>query len=995
MSYLGSEEDQEWILNHGDLASGELVEGDAQPKNFLPDCHFCHSDAPKRPLHSERTPKTLPAPPTCASCHPKEAPTPTQPFGAPPLPLEKFTKVNPAPPYPETPRAVILAARGLDKPSSQALRIQAGLSTTSVSGPTAIRNSGAIQAQGTVPLGKGNLSFRAVGSENSPPQSQSFFPPLGQDGTAFDLEEAWASYRVGGDLNAAELSAGRFSTIGPQGRLSVDGARMTLSNPNGAVRALAGQSTQAPGLVVDLSGNMRAGSARTPLTLGGDYLYDPNRAYPHNLTVYANAAAQGRHASGMASFRSDSTPGSDTLTPFRKISFIGALSLFADRYRGITASGAWSLSPKRFESASPEERIDNLLTTGDPVSSTTTFTGDLSTTVYDWRFQYSFNNFSNRGDGPVSEEGNTSPASLSQHGGSVQYRPGEGPITLSTALRVTNFQVPAPLEAIPAASAQSVGGSFSGQSWSVGAKLGHEKNSGSFWTGPQSASDIWSAGLDFRLFSRRGFSLATQLVAQATGLDRLFMSLSYSPPLPTQRRPAESAPIAGEPAPYTRPASPFYPNPILQEESALPPHNLHAIELGIACLYCHDFEKPALPDGKINPKAGMMTVPEKEACTAVCHRPGHVRKGDAAYADWQKIMERVDRYDPKQNEFPVSGVVFAHRHPQDIAARLRGSDPQTKEGLLAFISARAPEREFSWLKAGIDDPASSLDVEATNAICITCHPDLESAKVATTANIITMPTCIDCHEKILDVTQAIIVKYNGDGDPENNVTRCGTCHGKGLDKPPKPKIHGNGNTTSHTAWRSTHFTQVESECATCHGSGSGSPCTSCHGDGKTGIEMPKMHRDDFGPTEWGSLAGHSAAVLINSSCGTCHTSKKNPPPLLPIRAFTHKYWNDCFPCHNALGVTGRSTFHSAGWASTSGVAHKVEINAIFGSAELCYACHLPNAPENNEDQGTADILADWDIQLGGGIYCSSCHTSARDEHADEIHSIIPSGRTRR
>lgn len=165
------------------------------------------------------------------------------------------------------------------------------------------------------------------------------------------------------------------------------------------------------------------------------------------------------------------------------------------------------------------------------------------------------------------------------------------------------------------------------------------------------------------------------------------------------------------------------------------PHDVHASQLGIDCLFCH---RNANQDEAAS-------VPSVQQCM-ICHQVVDEGHSAAGTADIAKLREAY------ANEEPINWV-RVHRLPDHVEF--------THEAHIKFFSEQ--------------------NNIAPSQVCSTCHGDVKSMGVDVQVRNLKMRDCVDCHRDgyltyLTDQSRAAVLEAVRSGHMAPPPTDCFQCH---------------------------------------------------------------------------------------------------------------------------------------------------------------------------------------------------------------------------
>ncbi len=315
-------------------------------------------------------------------------------------------------------------------------------------------------------------------------------------------------------------------------------------------------------------------------------------------------------------------------------------------------------------------------------------------------------------------------------------------------------------------------------------------------------------------------------------------------------------------------------------------HASHVKDLEEPCLDCH---RSVLGSDE----AADWNQPNHLACQQ-CHISDDPKDIECSQCHREAIPGR-----PKPDLVPPPRLIFSHRAH---LARLLGVD----EAGIPEIPPMGPlrERRYGEFAEAWKLPEEVTGFHVSNALCLNCHPNGDSAGVGEAVQLPGMRTrCFDCHDDRLA------------------PRRCDLCHPRAPDAALReggvgfrelglvPRSHG-------PSWLEEHRDEAraaDSECLGCHRD---SDCVECH----RGKVWPSYHPGNY-------ILSHGLwsrdRVL---DCRSCHVDE------------------ECIQCHRARGVTvdtfpgkWQAIFHPPGWMD----ARDQGFHGIAGRRDLlsCTSCH--------------------------------------------------------
>jgi hypothetical protein len=259
-----------------------------------------------------------------------------------------------------------------------------------------------------------------------------------------------------------------------------------------------------------------------------------------------------------------------------------------------------------------------------------------------------------------------------------------------------------------------------------------------------------------------------------------------------------------------------------------------------------------------------------------------------------------------------------------------GEKPEP-ERAAAFYNA---EGQGLWAHAGKQNEeiifSHKAHITEDDTGCLDCHQGVAESSEIMTASLLTMDSCVSCHEE----------------KPEAAEYRsCADCH-REIREDRAPPSHRLGWLREHGRQaRMGAFDDMPADCSLCH---KRSDCDMCHR-----AEPPRSHTQHF------RLFGHAAlASMDRHSCSTCHTEDscaachQDSVPRNHRGAFGSPFNRHCVDCHIPLrrsGEQGCGVCHVATPSHDMAPPRPPNPPHMTTNPADCRECHVPMPhPDNGQ-----------------------------------------------
>lgn len=218
------------------------------------------------------------------------------------------------------------------------------------------------------------------------------------------------------------------------------------------------------------------------------------------------------------------------------------------------------------------------------------------------------------------------------------------------------------------------------------------------------------------------------------------------------------------------------------------------------------------------------------------------------------------------------------------------------------------------------------------ALCITCHSDMNAATIKGTVHPPAVRDCLKCHNPHVSDNKYLLLKP-ASGDKKENL--CLQCHGQGLNISEKGSRHA----------------ALDMGCDTCHAP---------HKTGERGNQefdyhltksAPALCLDCHDPSSADLQKAHQGQPFGNANCVQCHDPHQSRQPKL-MQQFTHVPFEggSCDTCHQpakdgkvVLTQTEVKVICVGCHSEQAEVIEKAKVPHPGAQASDCTTCHNPHA----------------------------------------------------
>jgi len=250
----------------------------------------------------------------------------------------------------------------------------------------------------------------------------------------------------------------------------------------------------------------------------------------------------------------------------------------------------------------------------------------------------------------------------------------------------------------------------------------------------------------------------------------------------------------------------------------------------------------------------------------------------------------------------------------------------------------------------------TLITTTPQALCLTCHGDMNAADLKGTVHPPAVRDCLKCHDPHESDNKFQLLKPTS-GDKGQNL--CLECHTQGLNVPASGSRHA----------------ALDMGCDTCHVT---------HKVGERGKEEFDYHLTKSSPAlcldchdakDESLIKAHQGQPFATANCVQCHNPHQSASPHL-IQTFTHPPFamNACDTCHkpavNGKVVLTQADVKTLCVSCHSDVAEKIDKAKVQhpGAQGDCTTCHNPHA---GKSPGF--------LQPGPVSACLACHSDQAEE----------------
>jgi len=255
-----------------------------------------------------------------------------------------------------------------------------------------------------------------------------------------------------------------------------------------------------------------------------------------------------------------------------------------------------------------------------------------------------------------------------------------------------------------------------------------------------------------------------------------------------------------------------------------------------------------------------------------------------------------------------------------------------------------------------------LKTPTTQALCISCHADMNAAELKGTVHPPAVRDCLKCHNAHTSDNKYLLIKTDS-GDQDQNL--CLSCHKQGLN------VTKDGS--RHAA--------LEMGCETCHVTHKVGEKGKIEYDYHLTKATPALCLDCHDAASADLIKAHQGQPFGTANCVQCHDPHQSSQPKL-MQAFTHPPFasGQCDTCHKPAKdgkvVLTEVDIKVVCVGCHSEQAEKIEKAKVQhpGAQGDCTACHNPHAGR------TPGFLQPDPVSA-----CLACHT----EQAEQLKKAYP------
>lgn len=251
----------------------------------------------------------------------------------------------------------------------------------------------------------------------------------------------------------------------------------------------------------------------------------------------------------------------------------------------------------------------------------------------------------------------------------------------------------------------------------------------------------------------------------------------------------------------------------------------------------------------------------------------------------------------------------------------------------------------------------TLITTTPQALCISCHADMDAAQLKGTAHPPAVRDCLKCHSPHASDNKYQLLKSTSGTTKNDNL--CLTCHTQGLNVPEKGSRHA----------------ALDVGCDTCHAPHKVGEKGKIEFDYHLAKAPPALCLDCHDATSADLIKAHQGQPFATANCVQCHNPHQSPQPKL-MQKYTHVPFESrsCDTCH-APAKDGKVVLTQADSKAICVTCHSEQAGKIEkakiqhpGAQGGCVSCHNPHAGK------TPGFLQPDPVSV-----CVTCHSEQAEQ----------------